>query len=47
MFSQFAFFKVDLTSPLAKGGKVKLIVVEYYTHKLTPYPTEITQAETQ
>ncbi|XP_028853667.1 LOW QUALITY PROTEIN: dolichyl-diphosphooligosaccharide--protein glycosyltransferase subunit 1-like [Denticeps clupeoides] len=41
------FFKVELPSALAPGGKLQVKVETVLTHVLKPFPTHITQAERQ
>lgn len=41
------FFKVQLRSPVAAGGKLRVKVETVLSHVLRPFPTQITQAERQ
>lgn len=41
------FYKVQLKTPLAAKGTVRIAVTQIFTRTLVPYPAEISQAETQ
>lgn len=47
LHSDKKFWRVNLPSALDSGKTVKVTVEAAYTHALTPYPHEITQAEKQ
>lgn len=43
----YALYKVELLKPMSPGGKASLTVEYHLTEYLEPFPTKITQAETQ
>lgn len=44
---ELSFYSISLPKGLEKGGTVSLDVLTIFTHSLTPFPEEITQADAQ
>lgn len=44
---EVAFYKIELPSTIAPGGRAKVVITEVVTHKLEPHPSKISQADTQ